>query len=396
MPTAKRVCDLLVAGAAIVLLAPVMAAVAVCVRVGLGSPVFFRQRRLGLGGKPFEMVKFRSMRDATDRYGQPLPDEARLTRFGKLLRASSLDELPELWNVLRGEMSLVGPRPLLPQYRDLYTPEQFRRHDCAPGITGWAQVNGRNAVSWDRKFALDLEYVDNRSLWLDAKVLLLTVWKVIRPSGVSQSGEATTKYFDAETSRRVVVFGAGGHAAMVIQTLRKLDYFVEGIYDDAPGRQGQSVDGVLVVGTIADYAAGPAKRGILAIGDLDARRKIAQRIDCHWLTAIDPDATVAATARFGVGTYVAAGAVVQHDVRVGEHGIVNSAASVHYRCRIGDFVHLSPGCTLVDSITVGDGAWCGYGSVVLPGAVVAADEQVMPGTVKAAEQPATLRIARAA
>jgi len=161
----------------------------------MGSPVIFRQERPGLHGRPFRMIKFRTMRNATDAAGNPLPDAQRMTRVGTFLRSSSIDELPELWNVLRGEMSLVGPRPLLMEYLPLYSPEQARRHDVKPGITGWAQINGRNALSWDEKFALDVWYVDNRSFLLDLKILALTVKKVVVREGISQQGQATMEKF---------------------------------------------------------------------------------------------------------------------------------------------------------------------------------------------------------
>ncbi|MDQ0013666.1 lipopolysaccharide/colanic/teichoic acid biosynthesis glycosyltransferase [Variovorax boronicumulans] len=165
------------------------------IRRKLGSPVFFRQARPGLHGRPFQMVKFRTMTAARASDGQLLPDAERLTAFGRFLRASSLDELPELWNVLKGDMSLVGPRPLLMDYLPLYSAEQSRRHEVRPGITGWAQINGRNALSWDEKFKLDVWYVDNRSLWLDIKILWLTVRKVLVRDGISAAGEATMPRF---------------------------------------------------------------------------------------------------------------------------------------------------------------------------------------------------------
>ena len=191
----KRIFDLVLALMAAILLAPVLAVVAVLVRTRLGSPVLFRQVRPGLHGQPFEMVKFRTMTDARGADGALLPDAGRLTPFGQFLRRASLDELPELWNVLRGEMSLVGPRPLLMQYLPLYSPAQARRHDVRPGVTGWAQVNGRNALSWDEKFAADVWYVDNRSLWLDLKILALTVLAVLGRKGISAAGEATMPPF---------------------------------------------------------------------------------------------------------------------------------------------------------------------------------------------------------
>lgn len=196
----KRTFDLMLATVAAILLAPVLAVVALLVRSRLGSPVLFRQIRPGLDGKPFEMVKFRTMTDARGPDGALLPDAVRLTPFGQFLRRASLDELPELWNVLRGEMSLVGPRPLLVQYLPLYSPAQARRHDVRPGVTGWAQVNGRNALSWDEKFAADVWYVDNRSLWLDLKILALTVLAVLGRKGISAAGEATMPPFTGSES----------------------------------------------------------------------------------------------------------------------------------------------------------------------------------------------------
>ncbi|MFH0272478.1 sugar transferase [Vibrio jasicida] len=178
-----------------IILFPLIALVAWKIRKNLGSPVLFRQTRPGLNGKPFEMVKFRTMKDAVDQQGNLLPDSERMTPFGDKLRNSSLDELPELWNVLKGEMSLVGPRPLLMQYLPLYNKEQSRRHDVRPGVTGWAQINGRNAISWEEKFALDVWYVDNKTLWLDIKILFMTVRKVFVKEGISADGHVTIEPF---------------------------------------------------------------------------------------------------------------------------------------------------------------------------------------------------------
>lgn len=191
----KRLLDIIIAAAALVLLSPVLLLLAWQIRRKLGTPVLFRQVRPGRGGIPFVMYKFRTMRDAADENGRPLPDAERLTPFGRKLRAASLDELPELWNVLKGDMSLVGPRPLLMEYLPLYNTEQRRRHLVRPGITGWAQVNGRNAISWPEKFRLDVWYVENRSLLLDIKILFLTVKKVLDRSGINSEGEATVTKF---------------------------------------------------------------------------------------------------------------------------------------------------------------------------------------------------------
>jgi lipopolysaccharide/colanic/teichoic acid biosynthesis glycosyltransferase len=191
----KRLFDFLSALASLLVLLPVIVVVAILIHHKFGSPVLFRQTRPGLDGKPFKMIKFRTMLDAVDAQGNPLPDSERMTPFGQFLRASSLDELPGLWNVLKGDMSLVGPRPLLMEYLPLYSKEQYRRHDVRPGVTGWAQVNGRNAISWEDKFKLDVWYVDNRSFWLDLKILLLTVKKVLVRDGISGEGEVTMSRF---------------------------------------------------------------------------------------------------------------------------------------------------------------------------------------------------------
>ena len=191
----KRLVDILASFVGIILLTPVFLLVAFLIRKNLGSPVIFSQIRSGIDGKPFKMYKFRSMKNAIDTSGNPLPDAERLTPFGQKLRSTSLDELPELWNVLKGDMSLVGPRPLLMEYLPLYDKEQYRRHEMRPGITGWAQINGRNAISWEDKFKLDVWYVDNQSLKLDLKILLLTIKKVFIKEGVSSSGEVTTSKF---------------------------------------------------------------------------------------------------------------------------------------------------------------------------------------------------------
>jgi lipopolysaccharide/colanic/teichoic acid biosynthesis glycosyltransferase len=196
----KRVFDVLVSGFALIVLAPVIAVTALAVRRAMGSPVLFRQTRPGLDAKPFELVKFRSMRQACDRSGRPLSDAERLTRFGRFLRSTSLDELPQLWNVLKGDMSLVGPRPLLMDYLPRYSEHQARRHEVRPGITGWTQVSGRNALAWENKFELDVWYVDNRSFLLDLKIIFLTALRLVKPRGISAAGHETMPEFLGSSS----------------------------------------------------------------------------------------------------------------------------------------------------------------------------------------------------
>ncbi len=194
----KRLFDLIVIALFLPFIIPLFLCLIVFVRVKLGGPIFFRQTRPGLNGKPFEIIKFRSMTDAKDKDGNLLPDAIRLTPFGRFLRSTSLDELPELWNVIKGEMSLVGPRPLLMEYLPLYNKRQARRHDVRPGITGWAQINGRNAISWEQRFELDVWYVENKSIQIDLKILFLTISKVFKREGITAAGDATMPKFEGE------------------------------------------------------------------------------------------------------------------------------------------------------------------------------------------------------
>lgn len=202
IPLSKRLLDITVALLGGLLVSPLILLVALLVRIFIGSPVIFRHSRPGFRSAPFTLFKFRTMTDRRDAHGALLPDHKRLTPLGRILRAASLDELPELYNILRGEMSLVGPRPLLTQYLDRYSPEQARRHDVLPGMTGWAQINGRNNVSWEAKFQLDVWYVDNWSFWLDLRILLLTPFKVLAREGINQPGNATAQEFMGTAEER--------------------------------------------------------------------------------------------------------------------------------------------------------------------------------------------------
>jgi sugar transferase EpsL len=195
MSWSKRIFDLVAAILGVVALSPVIVLLSLLVRVFIGTPILFHQLRPGYKGQPFSIYKFRTMTEDRDAAGNLLPDAARLTPFGRFLRSLSLDELPELYNILRGEMSVVGPRPLIMEYLPLYSPEQMRRHECYPGLTGWAQINGRNAIDWPTRFALDVWYVDHRSFWLDIKIILITIWKVIKRENVNQPGQATIEFF---------------------------------------------------------------------------------------------------------------------------------------------------------------------------------------------------------
>lgn len=192
----KRAFDIIAALGGLIILSPIMIICAILIRCNLGSPIFFKQKRIGKGNKEFEMIKFRTMKDAVDKKGNQLPDSERLTKLGKILRSLSVDELPELINILKGDMSLIGPRPLLVQYLPIYNERQIRRHEVLPGLTGWAQVNGRNSLTWNEKFELDVWYVENWSLGLDIKIFFLTFYKVFKRDGISQDGQVTMEYFN--------------------------------------------------------------------------------------------------------------------------------------------------------------------------------------------------------
>jgi sugar O-acyltransferase (sialic acid O-acetyltransferase NeuD family) len=384
----KRLFDVLVAGISLIVLAPVILAVAVLVRIKLGRPILFQQVRPGLDGKPFKLVKFRTMLDSTDKYGRPLPDVQRLTKFGKFLRSSSLDELPELWNILRGEMSLVGPRPLLTEYLGLYSPEQLRRHDVLPGLTGWAQIQGRNELSWEEKFRHDAWYVENVSFWLDLKIIFRTILKVLKRDGVNQAGHATAAKFTGSTpSPGVIVLGAGGHAKVVISTLLACGRKISGVYDDDPQRLGCEILGHQVVGRIVDLPTSSNQDAVIAIGDGTIRQSLADHYSFNWITLIHPTAWVDPSASISAGTVVMAGAVVQPDCRIGKHVVINTSASVDHDCELDDLVHVGPGAHLAGLVRIGQGTLVGTGSVAIPGVEIGSNTVIGAGSVVTADVP---------
>ena len=376
----KRLFDLAVAIPALILFAPVLALTSILVRIYLGSPILFRQERPGRDGRLFKICKFRTMTDARDAVGNLLSDDVRLTRFGKFLRSSSLDELPELWNVITGQMSLVGPRPLKVRYLPMYSPRQSRRHDVTPGITGWAQVNGRNGIGWEERFELDVWYVEHLSLWLDLKILIMTVSAVFRRKGISAEGHVTMP--DFEGSKQTIVIGAGGHGKVVISTLQAAGIAVDAVYDDNSHRWGTKILGVPVCGPIAELTKKPHRfRGIIGIGNAQIRQRLVELLAIEWITAIHPRAFVHSSAQLGEGTVVFAGAVVQPDVIVGQHGIVNTSASIDHDCEIGNFVGIGPGSHLSGTVLIGNRTLLGTGSSVLPNIQIADDVTVGAGTV---------------
>jgi sugar O-acyltransferase (sialic acid O-acetyltransferase NeuD family) len=384
----KRLFDLIIAVPALILLSPVLLVTAGLVRVWLGAPVLFRQERPGLRGRRFFISKFRSMTDERDENGNLLPDEQRLTRFGRFLRSSSLDELPELWNVITGQMSLVGPRPLKVSYLDLYTPEQSRRHEAVPGITGWAQVNGRNAVAWDERFKLDVWYVENCSLWVDMKILWKTVAAVLGRRGISAEGHSTMPEFTGTPARsKIVVIGAGGHGKVVVSTLQAAGHVVDAVYDDNPRAWGSTLLDVPVRGPVEELKTSVGVRGVLGIGNNSVRERLARTLPLDWMTVIHPQSFVHSSVQLGAGTVVFAGAVVQPDTVVGRHAIINTCASIDHDCRVGDFSAVCPGARLAGTVTVGERCLLGTGCCVIPNIQIASDVVVGAGTVVIRDLP---------
>jgi sugar O-acyltransferase (sialic acid O-acetyltransferase NeuD family) len=400
----KRFFDLAVAIPALIVLSPVLALTALAVRRWLGSPVLFRQERPGFQGRPFFISKFRTMTDERDAAGNLLPDDLRLTRFGKFLRASSLDELPELWNIITGQMSLVGPRPLKMSYLSRYSPEQARRHDVVPGLTGWAQVNGRNSLSWEKRFELDVWYVDHCSLWLDIKTLWLTVAAVFGRKGISAEGHSTMPDFEGSTTSSpeavrfvkalatttrptVVVIGGGGHGKVVVSTLQAAGYEVDAVYDDNPQAWGRRVLGVPVRGPVSELQASCGVSGVIGVGAGAVRERLAQTLPVHWLTVVHPQAMVHPSVKLGPGTVVFAGAVIQPDATVGEHSIVNTMASIDHDGSLGSFTNLGPGSHLSGNVSIGDRCLIGTGSSIIPGISIGDDVTVGAGTVVIRDLP---------
>jgi sugar O-acyltransferase (sialic acid O-acetyltransferase NeuD family) len=298
-------------------------------------------------------------------------------------------------------MSFVGPRPLLPEYLPLYTDRQTRRHEVRPGITGWAQINGRNELAWERRFEHDVWYVDNCSFAVDVKILWRTFWQVTRRRGISMTGHATAVPFTgARPNRRahsvnaagmneksVIVLGAGGHARVVISTLQAAGWHVAAVYDDEVSKQGQMVQGVEIRGPVKGLDLPSNTRAVIAIGDNLLRRAIASHFDFDWVSALHPAAWVDPSAKIEPGAVVCAGAVVQPGCHVGRHAIVNTLAGVDHDCRIGEFSHIAPGAHLAGCVIIGAGSLVGAGATVTPGVEVGEDSIVGAGAVLTRDLP---------
>lgn len=385
----KRFFDIVASFFGLLLLSPVIAIVAWQIRRKLGSPVLFRQVRPGKDGKPFEMIKFRTMRDALDGDGNPLPDSKRMTSFGSFLRSSSLDELPGLWNVLKGQMSLVGPRPLLMEYLPLYSPEQYRRHAVRPGVTGWAQINGRNAISWEDKFKLDVWYVDNQSFWLDIKIIFLTIKKVFVRDGISAEGEATMTAFSGSGS--LYILGAGGFAREIYSYLAESNFICNssrfvGFLDD----NSRALDGFdlshKIVGNLKNINLKTTDSLIIAIANPVIKEQVFEFYDQNngsIISYIHPTAIIGHDVSVGIGSVFAPYSMATTNVILGRGCTINAFSSIGHDAVLGDFCTLSGHCDVTGSVKLGDKVFMGSHASIIPsvevgtGAVIGAGSLVI-------------------
>ena len=368
----KRLFDITAATTALVVLSPVYAITAYKIKKSLGAPVLFRQTRPGLDGKPFEMIKFRSMRDATDNDGNVLPDSERLTSFGQALRNTSLDELPELWNVIKGDMSLVGPRPLLMEYLPLYNKEQNRRHKLRPGITGYAQVNGRNAIGWDKKFELDTWYIDNQSLWLDIKILVKTVKKVLIKDGISADGEATMSAFSGKGS--LYILGAGGFAREIYSYLADSNFTYDdlklaGFLDDNANALDDFSLSHKIIDSLKSTDLKATDRLIVAVANPIIKEQIFGFYDKNNGTIISyvhPSAIIGRDVSIGIGTVFAPYSMATTNVTLGRGCTINAFSSIGHDAVLGDFCTLSGHCDATGNVKLGDKVFMGSHASIIP------------------------------
>ena len=385
----KRLFDIIASALGLIILSPIIAIVAWQIKRKLGSPVLFRQTRPGKDGKPFEMIKFRTMKDAYDENGNPLPNELRFTPFGNFLRSTSLDELPELWNVLKGDMSLVGPRPLLVEYLPLYNEHQARRHEVRPGITGWAQVNGRNAISWEQKFDFDVWYVNNQSFWLDLKVLFLTIKKVFVREGVNNSESVTMPKFKGTkpVKKDLVIIGASGLGKEVAWLAKRLGRTIKGFLDDSKTLQGKEYYGYPVLGGVSNWINHAENAEfVVAIASPTIRQKIVSLLSAEeqptFATLIDPAAVIDLNeTQIGEGSIICAGSVITADVVVGKHCVINKLCSIGHDVILNDFVTIAPKVMLGGHVQVGQCAEIGAQAGIRQGIKIASSAVVGMGAV---------------
>jgi sugar O-acyltransferase (sialic acid O-acetyltransferase NeuD family) len=406
----KRLFDLSVAICALVIFSPILLVIAILVRLTLGTPVLFRQARPGFKGKLFTCIKFRTMTNARDESGELLLDSQRLTPLGRFLRNASIDELPGLINVVRDEMSLVGPRPLLPQYLERYTSEQMRRHEVKPGITGWAQINGRNALEWDQKFALDNWYVEHQSFWLDLRILGTTAWHVFRRRGIAQPGHATMPEFlgpgiDREKRnlvkpKRIAIIGAGGAAREIASAFRSINRietqfeFIGYVVSDMSQLQTRdSRDQVL--GDFAWLQANRHSVDALAIGVGTPATRLKLAAELHdllpgieWPAIIHPTAIIELdSARIAEGCFIGAAVTATVNISMEPFALCNFGCTLGHEARIGAGSVVNPGANISGGVVIGTGVLVGTGAQILQYLHIGAGATVGAGAVVTRDVP---------
>lgn len=377
----KRLFDVAVASLLIVVLSPLLTIIYLLVYFKIGAPVIFKQSRGGLNGTVFTIYKFRTMQELRDFQGQLLPDKDRLTPFGKHLRAFHLDELPQLFNVVRGDLSLVGPRPLLTEYLTKYSREQARRHEVRPGLTGWAQINGKNSIKWEEKFALDIWYVDNQSLFLDLKIILLTLSNVLRKKDIHHEGFSTMPVFQG-TMKNMVIIGAGGQGREIAETIDLINSYKHtfqllGFVDDNETLRGKEVASLPVLGTINILGSlgNDNLYAICAIGNPLIKQKVIERAkevapELRYVSIIHPVAMISPTSKIGEGAYIGPQAVVSCDSVIGKHALINYGCTIGHDAKISDYVSVLPGTNISGNVSINTGSSIGSGSVVIPNVTV--------------------------
>lgn len=336
---------------------PIGLIVAFLIRIKLGSPILFIQKRPGLKARIFSIYKFRTMSNEKDMCGKLLSDDDRLRGVGKTIRSLSLDELPQLFNVLKGDMSFVGPRPLLVEYLPLYSHEQNRRHEVKPGITGWAQVNGRNAISWDEKFRLDVFYVENQSFMLDMKILWMTFLKVLRKDDISSATSVSMEKFKG-SNKSIYIYGKSGHGRVVedialANEYEKIIYIDDDIYKDDVLKYDKNLDKSIPF--------------IVAIGDNEIRKKISIKLindGFNLKTLIHPSSVISTSVTIEDGSVIMPQCVINANVKIGAGAILNSGCVIEHDCKLDIFVHVSPNATLAGGVEVGEMTQVGTGSSV--------------------------------
>lgn len=379
----KPLLDFTAALLGIIFLSPIFLLVTIALAIANQGKPFFFQKRPGKNGKIFTIIKFKTMNDKKDASGALLSDEIRLTPIGKFVRKTSLDEIPQLLNVLKGDMSIIGPRPLLSNYLHLYTPFQSRRHEVKPGITGWAQVNGRNAISWDQKFELDVWYVAHCNFFTDVKILIKTIEKVIKSEGINAQDAATIEPFRGNS--KVMVIGAGGHAKVVVDCLEQENkYQIDNIIDDVPPSYFMGQYKIEKREQNNDYISVNA---IIAIGNPIHRKNIANQLKSNFIMTIHPNAIVSKHAKIGEGSQVFATAVINAAAVIGKHCIINTGAIIEHDCILSDYVHIAPNATLGGGVKIGTATHIGIGASVLQNITIGENVTIGAGAVVTKDIP---------